>query len=136
MKYPHLPQMSQTKLNRSPISPITIMTGSAPSLSEGSSSSSFLHAIPNNSIGINPSTIRYIGMSSSIGQSFRNLNPGRNREYQMSVGLILNLLNELNKYIMWASDEHNIILFNKINRFSNEPARIIFYLSHTPKRTL
>ena len=37
-----------------------------------------------------------------------------NRRCQMSVGLILNLLNELN----------NIILFNEINKFSNRPARI------------
>ena len=32
----------------------------------------------------------------------------------MSVGLILNLLKELN----------NIIVFNKFNKFSNEPAQI------------
>ena len=39
-----------------------------------------------------------------------------NRGYQMSVGLILNLLNRLN----------NSILFNqfRINKFSNEPAQI------------
>ena len=37
----------------------------------------------------------------------------------MSVGLILNLLNELNKGILC---EH--ILFNEFNKFSNEPARI------------
>ena len=38
----------------------------------------------------------------------------------MSVGLILNLLNVLNKSILC---EH-IILFNKVNKCSNEPARI------------
>ena len=42
----------------------------------------------------------------------------------MSVGLILNLLNKLNKkYIMRASGEH-IILWNQFNNFSNEPAQI------------
>ena len=43
----------------------------------------------------------------------------------MSVGLILNLLYELNKstmYIMGATGKHNIILFYKFNKFSNEPA--------------
>ena len=39
----------------------------------------------------------------------------------MSVGLILNLLNESNKkYIMRASGEHYIILLNDFNKFSNE----------------
>ena len=43
----------------------------------------------------------------------------------MGVGLLLNLLNELNKkYSMRAFGEHNVILFNEFNKFSNEPARI------------
>ena len=42
----------------------------------------------------------------------------------MSVGLILNLLNELNTLFMLARGSHNIILFNEINNFSNEPVRI------------
>ena len=41
----------------------------------------------------------------------------------MSVGSMLNLLNE-SKYIMRAGSEHNIILFNEVNKFSNEPGRI------------
>ena len=42
------------------------------------------------------------------------------RGYQMSVGLILNLLNEFNKSVL-CKPLASIILFNK---FSNEPARI------------
>ena len=56
----------------------------------------------------------------------------------MSVGLILNLLNELKKkYIMRASGEHNINLFNEFNKLSNEPAQIFHSIYHiSPKRTL
>ena len=42
------------------------------------------------------------------------------RGYQMSVDLILNLLNKLNKIILFEP----LILFNKFNKLSNEPAQI------------
>ena len=50
------------------------------------------------------------------------------RGYEMSVGLILNLLNELNKSILHLflcmGESNNISLFKEFNKFSNEPARI------------
>ena len=50
------------------------------------------------------------------------------RGYEISVGLILNLLNELNKSILHFTflcmGESNNILFKEFNNFSNEPARI------------
>ena len=47
----------------------------------------------------------------------------------MSVGSILNLLNELKRTlcehsIILFKCEHNIILFNQLNKFSNAPAQI------------
>ena len=45
--------------------------------------------------------------------------------YHMSIGSILNLLNELNKKNnMRASGQHNNILLNGFNRFSNEATKI------------
>ena len=47
------------------------------------------------------------------------------RGYQMSVDLMLDLLNVLNKSVLYeplVNIEHNIILFNKFNKLSNEPA--------------
>ena len=55
----------------------------------------------------------------------------------MSVSLILNLLNELNKRILREPlASIIIILFNEFNEFSNEPANLIFYLSHTTEKQL
>ena len=56
----------------------------------------------------------------------------------MSVGLILNLLNELNKRIkvcMSLVSKHNIILFNEFNKFINRHEFNILFITY-PKRTL
>jgi hypothetical protein len=52
--------------------------------------------------------------------------PVSNSGYRMSVGLILNLLNQMNKIIL---SEPNIVLFKEFNKLSIESTRI-FYLSH------
>ena len=58
----------------------------------------------------------------------------------MSVGLILNLLNELNiyilKYTMRASGKHIIILFNEFDKFSNYLHKFIILFITFTKRTL
>ena len=37
---------------------------------------------------------------------------------------------------MRASGEHNIILFNKFNKFSNEPTQINYSIYHIPPKQL
>ena len=52
----------------------------------------------------------------------------------MSVGLILNLLNELNKTILCEPLGAEYYSFNEFNKFSNEPARIyILFILYTQK---
>ena len=54
------------------------------------------------------------------------------RGYQMSVDLILNLLNELKKNILCEP----LILFNEFSKFSSEPTRIWYSIPFPTKKAL